>query len=101
MLLSIILGFVCFVVGMLSLFIDGWPLQMNLGGSLVQTPVQKTLFAAAGAALSIIGISFWWMRQRGYIVAAVLLYLAVVLVVFVLKWATGSSDLISIGWGGN
>lgn len=99
--LSIILGLVFFVVGILSHFIDGWPLQMMLCGLLVQTPVQKTLFAAAGAALAIIGVSFWWMRQHRYIVVAGLVYLAVVLVVVVLQWATGSNDFISISWDRN
>ncbi len=96
--LSIILGFVFFVVGMLSLFIFNWPLQMTLCGLLVHTLAQKTLFAAAGAALAVIGISFWWMRQHGYIVAAGFVYLAAVLVVVVLQWATGSNDFISISW---
>jgi hypothetical protein len=99
MLLSILLGLVCFVVGLLSLAIDGLPLQLNLGGSLAQTSAQKALFAAAGAALSITGIVFWWLRQRSYTVGAVVLFLAVILIAAVLTWVTGSSDLISIGLG--
>lgn len=97
MLLSVILGLVCFVVGLLSLVLGDLPLQMNLGDSLVQTAGQKALFAAVGAALAITGSLFWWLRQRGYTAAAVVLYLAVTLVVFVLTRVTASNSLISIG----
>lgn len=101
MLLSILLGGICFVVGLLSLVFDGLPLQLNLGGTLARTPAQKGLFAAAGAALALTGCVFWWLRRRGSTIGAVVLYLAVVLVIFVLAWVADSKDLISIGLGGS
>jgi hypothetical protein len=98
MFLSVILGLVCFVVGAISFVVGRWPLEMYLGGTLVQTTAQKALFTCAGAALAVIGIGFWWLRQRGYIVGAVVLYAAVVVLALAVAWITGSRDLLSIGW---
>jgi hypothetical protein len=101
MLLSAVLGLVCFVVGAISFLVERWPLEMYVGGALVQTTAQKALFTGIGAALCGIGIGFWWLRQRGYIVGAVVLYAAVVVLVLALAWITGSSDLLSVGWATN
>jgi hypothetical protein len=101
MLLSAVLGLVCFMVGAISFLVGRWSLEMHLGGTLMQTTAQKALFTCAGAALCVIGIGFWWLRQRGYIVGAVVLYAAFVVLVLALPWITGSSHLISIGWATN
>jgi hypothetical protein len=98
MLLSALLGLVCFVVGTISFLVERWPLELYLGGAQVQTTAQKALFTGVGAALCVIGIGFWWLRHRGYIVGAVVLYAAVAVLVLALVWITGSSDLISLGW---
>jgi hypothetical protein len=100
MLLSAILGLVCFVVGLLSFLVQRWPLELYLGGVLVQTTVQKALFTLTGAALGIIAIGFWWLWRRDYIVGAVVLYAAVVVFVLAFAWATGRNELLSIGWSG-
>ena len=99
MLLSAVLGLLCFTVGVISFLVQRWPLEMYLGGALVQTTGQKARFTCAGAALCVIGIRFWWLRQRGYIVGAVVLYAAATALVLALTRATGSGDLISIGFG--
>lgn len=101
MLMAILLGGVCFVVGLLALVFDGLPLQPILGGTIAQTPAQKGLFAAAGAALALTGSVFWWLRRRGSTAGAVVLYLAVVLVIFVLAWVADTRDLIAINLGGS
>jgi hypothetical protein len=92
---------VCFVVGALSFLVERWPLEMYVGGALVQTTAQKALFTCTGAALCVIGIAFWWLRQRGHIVGAVVLYGAVVVLVIAVALMTGTRALISIGWAAN
>jgi hypothetical protein len=98
MALSAVLGLVCFIVGGISLFVEHWPLELSLAGRPVQTTMQKALFTFAGAVIFTIGVAFWWLRRRGSVLAAVLLYVYVVLLGLALAWATGKNELISIGW---
>jgi WD40 repeat protein len=74
MLLVAILGLITIVVGVISLFVEGGFAGMHLGGEAVRTTTQKLLFTAFGLALCISGIVFWWLRQRGYVVAAVIVW---------------------------
>jgi hypothetical protein len=98
MLLLVAIGLVCLVVGLLSFFIEGWSLEMSLGGVQVRTPAQKALFASTGAGLALAGMMFWWLRARGHITAALVLFAVLMGLAYALTWVAGSSDLISIGW---
>jgi hypothetical protein len=101
MALSVVVGFLCMVVGTLSLFVERLALQMILGGAPVKTTGQKAIFIGVGATLCGVGIGFWWLRQRGYVAWAVVLYAAIAVLALVIAWTTGSSDLLSISWEGN
>lgn len=98
MLATALLGLACVVVGLISLFIEGPFLELRLVGEIVQTTMQKLLFTAFGAVLCLSGIGFWWLRGRGYVVGAVVVYALLVALVFLLHWVSGKSGLISIGW---
>jgi hypothetical protein len=98
MAMSAVLGLVCFIVGGISLFVERWPLELSLGGTPVRTTMQKALFTFAGAVIFTIGVAFWWLRRRGSVLAAVLMYVYVALLALALAWATGSNEVISIGW---
>src|SRR5262249_13831504 len=74
MLLVAILGLITIAVGVISLFVEGGFAGMHLGGEAVRTTTQKLLFTAFGLALCISGIVFWWLRQRGYVVGAVIVW---------------------------
>jgi hypothetical protein len=93
-----VFGLICFIVGGISLFVERWPLELSLGGAPVQTTPQKALFVFAGAVIFTIGVAFWWLRRRGSVLATVLMYVYVVLLALALAWATGSNEIISIGW---
>ena len=93
-----VLGLICFIVGGISLFVEHWPLELSLGGTPVRTTMQKALFTFAGAATFAIGVAFWWLYRRRSVLAAVLMYVYMVLVGLALAWATGSNEFISIGW---
>jgi hypothetical protein len=98
MLLSAIIGLGCVVLGTISLFVDlsGF-LEMHLGGESVRTATQKVLFTAVGAVLAITGIGFWWLSRRGYVVGALLCYAVLLALFLAMAWATGRTDVISVG----
>jgi hypothetical protein len=93
-----VIGLVGFIVGGISLFVEHWPLELSLAGTPVRTTMQKALFTFAGAATFTIGVAFWWLHRRHSVLAAILMYVYMVLVGLALAWATGSNEFISIGW---
>jgi len=96
MLLSAVLGLACVVVGVISFFVEGGFLGMRLGGEAVLTVTQKVLFTSVGAAVGVAGIGFWWLRQRGYVVGALIVYALLLALVLAIGWFTGSSSIISL-----
>jgi len=96
MVLSAVLGLVCVIVGVISFFVEGGFLGMRLGGEAVQTPTQKVLFISVGAAVGVAGIGFWWLRQRGYVVGALIVYALLLAFVLAIGWFTGGSSIISL-----
>jgi hypothetical protein len=99
MLLSAIVGLACVVLGALSLFVDlNGVLEMQLGGDSVRTTTQKVLFTAVGAVMAVTGTVFWVLRQRGYVVGALLCYAVLLGLFLVVAWTSGRADVISVGW---
>jgi hypothetical protein len=98
MALLAIVGLACAVLGALSLFVDfNGVLEMQLAGEPVRTSTQQVLFTGVGAVLTITGIVFWVLRQRGYVMGALLCYAAVLGLFLVIAWMSGRADVISIG----
>jgi hypothetical protein len=98
MLLSAIIGLVCVVLGIVSLFVDlsGF-LDLQVGGEAVKTAGQKLLFIAVGAGMATTGIAFWRLRGRGYIGGALLCYALLLGLYVVVALATGSPNILSVG----
>jgi hypothetical protein len=100
MLLMIVSGLICVVIALLSLVVD-MPVQLYIGRAQMQAPAEKLLFAGVGAGMAVIGGVFWWLRQRGYVRGAFLVYVAVIVFVSVMTWGRGSDSLFSITIGAN
>jgi hypothetical protein len=99
MLLSAIIGLVCFVLGVISLGVDlSGVLEVRLGGESVRTATQKVLFTAVGAVMAIAGIAFLWLHRRGSIGRALVVFAVLTGLFVVIGWLTGSADILSVGW---
>jgi hypothetical protein len=98
MLVSILAGLGCVILGMISLFVDlSGALEMQLGGEVVRTTEQKVHFMEIGALMAVAGIAFWWLHWRGYVGRA-LIFPAILLGLFLtIWWLTGSTNIISVG----
>jgi hypothetical protein len=98
MLLSAIIGLGCVVLGMVSPFVDlsGF-VELQVGGEPVRTTRQQALFTAVGAGMAITGIGFWWLRGRGHVGRALLVWAALVGLFVVIGWLTGSPNILSVG----
>jgi hypothetical protein len=72
-------------------------LEIQLGGDLVRTTMQKVQFMAVGAVLASTGIGFWLLSRRGYVVGALICYAILLAVFLAIAWASGRADVISVG----
>ena len=98
MLLSAVIGLGCVVLGTVSLFVDvSGLLEMDLGGVVVRTTAQKSLFAAFGAVMAGCGIGFWWQSRRGHPVRALIFYAVLMGLFLVVGLVTGQRNVISVG----
>jgi hypothetical protein len=70
---------------------------MQLGGESVRTTIQKGQFTVVGAVMATTGIVFWVLRQRGYVVGALLCYAVLLGLFLVVAWTNGRADVISVG----
>jgi hypothetical protein len=95
------IGVASVLLGISSLFVDlsKW-LDLQLCGQSVQTTAQKVQFTAVGAAMAVTGIGFWWLRQRGYVRAALLCYAVLMALFLVLGLESGRGDIIGVGAAG-
>jgi hypothetical protein len=93
MMVLAVLGLICVVVGVISFFIEGTFLGTSFGGKAVETAAQKVLFTAVGVACVVAGLGFWWLRQRGYVVAALIVCALLLAFTFAMKWIAVSESI--------
>ena len=98
MALSALIGVATLVLGLLSLGVNlEGVLKMHLCGAEVHTAAQKLLFAALGAAMTLLGVGFLWLYRRGSIGLALLVFVAFLGLFAAIGWLSGSADILSAG----
>ncbi len=98
MAVAALVGFAGVVIGLLSLVGLSGTLQLAVAGEAVRTTGQRWLFTGMAAALLVAGIAFWWLHRRGRTGLALLAWVALVALFLAVGWATGRSDVLSVGF---
>jgi hypothetical protein len=93
-----LIGLSCVLLGLFSLVVDlSGVLKIRLAGQEVRAVTDKLLFTGLGAVLALVGIEFLWLARRDQAGRALLLWAQLLAVFAMLAWATGSTEILSVG----